>query len=206
MGTNAVIKGAVAKTVANNVKTVRENRRWSQQQLAAELAAVGRPMQPSAVAKVEKVSRRVDVDDLVAFAIALNVSPARLLFEEDAEMDAEIGLTSEVSAPGWSVWQWLTGYRPLQAETDDIRNPDVQARSLAYLTERPTWLRAQEAAPLMQAAHRVVNTAGLALRAMENYKSDSAVVPARLRATRRAVDNLSNELDELEAEADDAAR
>lgn len=71
--------GPTGKTVAENVKRIREQRRMSIYALSDALGRVGRAILPSAIAKVEKQQRQVTVDDLVALAAALGITAAQLL-------------------------------------------------------------------------------------------------------------------------------
>ena len=69
--------GPVGKQVAENVKTLRS--RIPVRELSARLESLGRPILPSGITKIEQGARRVDVDDLVALADALDASPLGLL-------------------------------------------------------------------------------------------------------------------------------
>src|SRR5579875_2632397 len=71
--------GATARRAADNLAKIRSSRRMSQAELAGRVTQLGRPMSASVVSKTEKLDRRIDVDDLIAFAIALGVTPNRLL-------------------------------------------------------------------------------------------------------------------------------
>jgi transcriptional regulator with XRE-family HTH domain len=53
------------------------------------LAALGRPILPSGLSKIEQSTRRVDVDDLVALADALRTVPSRLLHGRDLPSDTQ---------------------------------------------------------------------------------------------------------------------
>jgi transcriptional regulator with XRE-family HTH domain len=64
------------------------------QELSERLAALGRPILPSGLSKIEQGTRRVDVDDLVALADALETVPSRLLRSPDGSR-APIGLANE---------------------------------------------------------------------------------------------------------------
>ena len=75
MGTNAVQRGATAETVSANVKRLRLEQNLGLRGLAKKLGEVGRPLTHSAVDQIEKGTRRVDVDDLMALAAALDVFP-----------------------------------------------------------------------------------------------------------------------------------
>jgi hypothetical protein len=113
MGKNEVRRGAVSDRVQNTIKRIRQDRGLTGAQLAARLGALGRPMLGTAVNKIETGARRVDVDDLVAFALALNTTPNRLLFNEPADPKGEIELTSNVTAAGFQAWAWANGEQTL---------------------------------------------------------------------------------------------
>jgi transcriptional regulator with XRE-family HTH domain len=196
MATNKIEQGPVSEQLAKNLRAIRDRRRLSQEDLAVALAAVGRPMQRSAIAKVEKGDRRVDVDDLVALALALNVTPARLLLP-DVAIDDDVELTDQVRAPAWMVWQWMLGAVSLAANAADVETDEGLSRKLAYLDERPLWVRATESKPIWQAIwhlHWAVQ------RGVEGGR------PSWIAKARQALSRVSDQLDELESEAGDGQR
>jgi transcriptional regulator with XRE-family HTH domain len=69
--------GSVGQRVAKEV--VRLRGRTSVRELSSRLSKLGRPILPSGITKIEQGQRRVDADDLVALALALKVTPTRLL-------------------------------------------------------------------------------------------------------------------------------
>jgi transcriptional regulator with XRE-family HTH domain len=71
--------GPVGQQVAENIKGSRTRAGMSVRGLSAKLEELGRPILPSGITKIEQGGRRVDADDLVAIATALDVSPTRLL-------------------------------------------------------------------------------------------------------------------------------
>lgn len=79
MAVRTIELGDVGEHVAEAVSMLRRRRGWDQRTLAERVTEAGRSMTASVVGKVEGGTRRVDVDDLVALAIALEVKPARLL-------------------------------------------------------------------------------------------------------------------------------
>src|SRR5664280_168285 len=79
MGARAVELGEVGWAVAHNVKALREARGLTQTDVSDRMRAIGRPLLPTGVLKVEQGARRVDVDDLVALALVLDVTPNDLL-------------------------------------------------------------------------------------------------------------------------------
>lgn len=146
--------GAVGEAVADNIRRLRRRRDLSQQQLADRLGELGRPMRASAVMKVESGDRRVDVDDLVAFAVALNVSVPRLLLPDVGEED-EVRLVKEIGVPAWSAWKWASGQHSLLTGAEDLNQVEIQCQELDYAAERPVWLRLREQQPLAQATRRL---------------------------------------------------
>lgn len=82
--------GPAGERVADNLWKLRNARSMSLRQLAVKLRDLGHPLSTDALKKIEngradvpypKAVRRVDVDDLLALAAALAVSPARLWAE-----------------------------------------------------------------------------------------------------------------------------
>ncbi len=119
----AVQYGPTAGTVAGNVKRLREVRGLTIYQLSAMLRAAGRPITPAAVGKIERQERQVTVDDLMALAVALGVSPVTLLLPANTRgpKDAN-GLptqaVTEVTGAGEvavaDAWRWAWCDDPLR--------------------------------------------------------------------------------------------
>ncbi|MER8042719.1 helix-turn-helix transcriptional regulator [Streptomyces sp. NPDC094032] len=65
--------------VGQAVARLRDSRGWDQAALVARLAAVGLALSQPIVSRVEAGTRRVDVDELLALAAVLGVTPAALL-------------------------------------------------------------------------------------------------------------------------------
>jgi transcriptional regulator with XRE-family HTH domain len=132
MGTNAVQRDATAETVSANVQRLRKERNLGLRGLSNKLGEVGRPLGHSAVDQIERGTRRVDVDDLVALAAALGVSPVTLMMpsmENRAEMiDApgEDGKATPTPADRW--WLWLRAESPLPGYIGSDRKFFADAR------------------------------------------------------------------------------
>ena len=75
--------GPVGRYVIENLTQLREARRLTYRELADRLEELGRPIPTLGLSRIEKGTRRVDADDLVALAIALGVNPAALLLPRD---------------------------------------------------------------------------------------------------------------------------
>ncbi|THV43454.1 helix-turn-helix transcriptional regulator [Glycomyces buryatensis] len=127
---------SIGRTVGANLRKLRDRKRMSTRAVADAMTGIGRPVASTAITKIEAGDRRVDVDDLVALAIALEVSPVTLLLpgvDEVANVEADmintsksVPLTEKVSAPWEIVWRWAHGTDPL---------PGSEARPAAFLEE-----------------------------------------------------------------------
>jgi transcriptional regulator with XRE-family HTH domain len=107
--------GPSGQRAARNLEQLREERRLNQDELAARAGRVGRPMTRQIVSKTEAADRRIDVDDLVALAIALGTTPNRLLLPGSAGEGELVALTPEVQVSALDAWKWATGEGPLPA-------------------------------------------------------------------------------------------
>jgi len=118
--------------VRRNIRWIRDARGISGSELSAELRRLDRDIPLLGIQRIEAGTRRVDVDDLAAIAIALGVSPASLLMplRHDAEAPGSEGAVpspggvvradDQVEVAGWPkplsaqwVWGWLTAQNPL---------------------------------------------------------------------------------------------
>ncbi len=116
MGTRAVRQGPTSERVAANVKRLRDEQRLTLDQLSKRLGEVGRPILASGLSKIEQGDRRVDVDDLVALALALEVNPNALLMPEGADASST-ALTETVTATAQRAWRWAAGDSSLNDHT-----------------------------------------------------------------------------------------
>ncbi len=97
-------------TVRENIRRIRDNKKISAPQLSERLKEYGRPIPPLGIHRIESGQRRVDVDDLVAFALALDVSPISLLTPCAKQTTDGVRITGiKVCVPAGQVWEWLAG-------------------------------------------------------------------------------------------------
>jgi transcriptional regulator with XRE-family HTH domain len=110
--------GDTAGAVARNLTRLREGQNLTYTQLSDRLKqqcswsinAVG-------IRRIEELQRRVTVDDLVAIALALGVSPITLLMPDTKTEDQLVKITGfrgRVSAT--ALWDWLQAEEPLRSE------------------------------------------------------------------------------------------
>ncbi len=197
MASREIESGPVAEYVRENLQQIRKRRGLTRPELSAQLAGVGRPLLPTGIAKIEDGTRRVDVDDLVALAIALGVNPTRLLLPDDVG-EQPVALTSAVAAPSWAAWQWCDGFAPLPTgDKQDGYNTADEVEDFE-LYARPTTLRRERRHPLVAAVATLDWNARRALAharngAMANLKNS-------LTLARRSLRRASDELDALEEE------
>lgn len=107
--------GPAGERVAASVKQLRESQGLTYKQLSERLEDLGRPIPVLGLSRLERGDRRVDVDDLIALAIALDVTPNRLLMPPaDVEHAADgYQLTAAVEGTSPALWAWASGEVPL---------------------------------------------------------------------------------------------
>ncbi|MFF6836020.1 helix-turn-helix domain-containing protein [Streptomyces sp. NPDC012438] len=100
MAARASSIGPAGQHVGRAVARVREARSWDQAELVARLAAEGLALSQPILSRVEAGTRRVDVDELLALAVALGVAPSSLLPAHSAPEPAGPGGLRGVSVVG----------------------------------------------------------------------------------------------------------
>ncbi|WP_329315441.1 helix-turn-helix domain-containing protein [Streptomyces sp. NBC_01262] len=111
--------GPTSATVAANVRRVRERRGLTIYGLSDKLERAGRPIAPSAIAKIERQQRQVTVDDLMALAATLGVAPSALLLPLDDSPKSSVEITGAGTVPADVAWDWADGQRPLRVSGHD---------------------------------------------------------------------------------------
>jgi transcriptional regulator with XRE-family HTH domain len=132
MAKNEVPRGPISGYVVENVKRLRADRRWSLAELSEQMSKAGRPMLGSGLHRLEQGNRRIDVDDVVALAVAFGVSPITLLLPPTGRGEVEI--TEAVSAEAATAWDWLRARAPLVIPEDDdgFAEVEFQRRALPF--------------------------------------------------------------------------
>jgi 8-oxo-dGTP pyrophosphatase MutT (NUDIX family)/transcriptional regulator with XRE-family HTH domain len=136
--------GPIGGYVIKNVTELRRILGLTYKDLSDRLEQLGRPIPTLGLSRIEKGNRRVDVDDLVALALALGVNPSALLLPRGTAAEDEIELSPLVRHLAWVAWQWADGQEPL-SERNTPENESVARRTtlrdLADFREhaRPRW-------------------------------------------------------------------
>lgn len=100
MGTRRVELGSTGKVVARNLARYRKREGLTLRELSSKLAETDRPMAHNTISEIEREARRTDVDDLMALAWALNISPTELLMPETTDgPDWEVELVEATGYP-----------------------------------------------------------------------------------------------------------
>jgi transcriptional regulator with XRE-family HTH domain len=143
MATQRIERGPTAVTVSENVKRLMAARGLTYEGLSRELGKIGRPILATGVLKIVNGARRVDVDDLMALAVALRVNPSTLLLPPTTQVDERYDLTGATGIPAHQVWDWADGKAPLVDPDGDESDLDFQLharprgrRSMRYLPDR----------------------------------------------------------------------
>lgn len=143
--------GYVGAVVAGNIARLREEKNLSRPDLARRIGMLHQTqvhgdweLSPSkinalAITRIETGERRVDVDDLVLFAVALGVAVPTLLMPPGDGVQPVLAPIEPVR--GEYYWEWLTARRPLSNLyfTKDI-TPDVRRKARQFFLDSiPAW-------------------------------------------------------------------
>ena len=109
--------GPVSRCAAANLKRLRKDSGLSTTRLSAALKEIEHNIPPTGITRIEKGERRVDVDDLMALAVVLKVSPTALLLP--LTLVGEVDLTEGKTVPALDAWMWATSSRPLDLPKEE---------------------------------------------------------------------------------------
>ncbi|MEV3847932.1 helix-turn-helix domain-containing protein [Streptomyces microflavus] len=211
MASNAVPSGPTAQRVAENVAKIRKARQLDQKELSARLSDVGRPMLPTVVSKIERKDRRIDVDDLVALALALNVSPTRLLLGSSYDEHEAVLLTERVRATSRTSWRWAEGAEAIAIPVDRDKDRWVRERDFSTASQPPARQRFTQSpagraltssATSVEDLHRIAESPVIGDVGSAPDESEFVAQLARAKAD---VDRLSAEIDRLASEREELA-
>ncbi|NKU56467.1 helix-turn-helix domain-containing protein [Rhodococcus hoagii] len=118
MATRRVEIGPTGEAVRANIATIRRERGLTLRDLSDLMAEGGRLMAHNTLSEIERGARRVDVDDLMAIAVALDVPPNALLLPSDPDGAAPTTVTGSQQMPTTAdVYYFLEGFKSLGEET-----------------------------------------------------------------------------------------
>lgn len=194
------------RLIAAQLRAIRKRRGLSQEGLADRLALLGVVKHQTVIAKIEARARGVAVDELVALAVALNVTPLALLLPDSDSPGDMVEITPRGSAPADQVWAWARGDGPLSLHDSSSVGPlqglaelGSEAMREQYAAELPQTERRLRAQPMVQQATRVLAAVRrLALELPDGMAP--SLIELELQRVRHAVGRLAAELDAAEVE------
>ncbi|MFW0787581.1 helix-turn-helix transcriptional regulator [Gordonia sp. CPCC 206044] len=131
--------GATARTVADNVRRLRESQNLTRAEMVRRLGNIGKPIAALGLLRIEEGDRRVDVDDLMALSVALRCAPAALLMPAVNVIDDRVSATGLGEVDAGDLWNWIVG-------DDDTADPSDVDYDLDWsMRSQPVWVRAKMA-------------------------------------------------------------
>jgi transcriptional regulator with XRE-family HTH domain len=115
-----------SQIAAERIYTLRKQHLWTQQQLSNRLEELGSPIDRVAITRIEAGDRRLPLDEVFLFALALDVAPINLFLPLEEE-DVQIASRAISSA---TLRSWVVGDQPLGG-------PDFGQNPRTYFSEAP---------------------------------------------------------------------
>lgn len=123
--------------IAARIRELRTDRGWSLADLAERLRQLGIPLHKSTASKVEHAERRVPLDEVLAFAYALDVAPVHLFSPPDLEIDdLRVQVVPGVAPGPYVLRRWIRGQVPLTGQ--DARRYELNAPFAEWGAKRGT--------------------------------------------------------------------
>ncbi|WP_205754732.1 helix-turn-helix domain-containing protein [Pseudarthrobacter sp. NamE5] len=129
--------GPTGETVRRNFVRLRGGMQYKE--LAERLAKIGRPIPALGLRRIEAGERRVDADDLVALAVAFDVSPLTLLLPADGAFDLASPMTGvpDREVAHNTQWSWALGREPLELVSGGMSREADEQQKLFQLRSVP---------------------------------------------------------------------
>jgi transcriptional regulator with XRE-family HTH domain len=176
----------VSETFGRRLVELRGARGWSQRELVAELERVGfSGLDRTAVARIEGAGRKVSIEELVAIAVALGVSPFALLLPRSGDLQLTETQVESVEV----VAMWLRNAQPLpEVEDPDVAPSDLAARRAER--GRAFWSAVPDTELAFTHEHEELHLVGLNVRAatMHAQQGNTNETLAQLETVRLSLD------------------
>ncbi len=112
MGSRPLAARAPGEVFRHRLREAREARGMSQRELVMRVnSSLGLDMKQPTVTRIERGERKVTLDEMVVFALALDVAPVHLLVPIDS--DEPIRLAPNLEASPYDTRAWIRGAMPL---------------------------------------------------------------------------------------------
>jgi transcriptional regulator with XRE-family HTH domain len=125
--------------VGANVRRIRDQRGWTLAELAGRLSELGITIHVSGLSNVESGRRRITVEEMLAIAFALDVSPAALVLGEGEPLVVAPGVQLQGMA---SIQRWFAGLGPLETHWSEDGDKKVTVDGRVISVEEAEELRA----------------------------------------------------------------
>jgi hypothetical protein len=172
---------------------------------------LGQPVPASGITRIEKGDRRVDVDDLIAFALALNVSPNALLLPARWDNDP-VELTPNKSLSSRTAWLWAEGrapandygVSPAEIVVTNDSDEDEAAVEAEYWAQREAYESLthppERRRSARHSANRAAKSASTAVDSLVSavVDGDKEAAGRRLKAAKLQLQQLENEIAQIE--------
>lgn len=174
--------GPTGSRVMDAVRQLRQSKGLTYKELSERLENLGRPIPVLGLSRLEKGERRVDVDDLVALAVALETAPNQLLLPEmDIEHAADMHpITPAVRETPPLLWAWATGEVPL-GHLPSTAAADRAARleevAFSRRNRQNHWSQSPSASP--SSHDKVFATTGIVAFVAEAFRSGASTAAIR---------------------------
>ncbi|KOG77350.1 hypothetical protein ACZ90_59415 [Streptomyces albus subsp. albus] len=207
--------GPVGTQAQKNVERLREARKMTKKDLSERVGALGRSIPPLGISRIEAGTRRIDTDDLVALALALNVSPLTLLLP-DAWDEEQVRLTASVRLSTRTAWLWAQGQMPaseLPLADEGAGPEEAQEQGRIHYDLEESYRALTLPPERRQAANHPANREAEGAAAMveqlvevsEKRGDNAAAVRRSLRAARLRLKKLEAELEQIELTSEELA-
>ena len=150
-----------SEVLSGRLLELRNKRGWSQDELASRLSAYDVVWQRTTIAKIEAGTRSVTVDDLVALAFVLGVSPTALM--TGTTIGEAVRVAPNTVTDAGFMWLWLNGHhadggtRPGETMNTGADFSKLEARQRFYDEAGPDFLTsAERRLPGLRAAARTL--------------------------------------------------
>ncbi|CAO5185825.1 hypothetical protein FAIPA1_50137 [Frankia sp. AiPs1] len=138
----ASIVGPSGERAARRIGELRRGLGLTLADLESRLGELGRPILVSSLSKIENGQRRVDVDDLLALALALDASPNAILLPGSDELGDDVALAPGRVMDGASAWRWASKDVPVARPLPlPLANSDSRGRDffISYVDPDESW-------------------------------------------------------------------
>jgi len=128
--------GPTGVRVRANVKKLRQAHGMTYRELSERLERLGRPIPVLGLSRLERGERRVDADDLVALALALEVTPNRLMLPDVDRpgISTRWLLTPTATGDPQELWTWAQGEELLETPLERLTEEDRPGDRLFWFT------------------------------------------------------------------------